>query len=344
MPTEASLGTEDGKEPLVGADLLRTEWRLAFDAAEEALRASGRYLPDQARRAEVARLKGEREATAALLRSLAHDQHSSDQFLHRFMQPEEARKLLGLPAGVTSFVFRLDGVLIGSAAVHAAAWAETFDEFIFNRAERTHGRFVAFDLRRDYLEHIHGKPRLEGVRACLASRGIRLPEGDPDDPPGAETVHGLANRKNQALVRRLDDRGVRALEGSRHYLEIAHDAGVHSAVVSASAHTYMILARAGIADFIDDVVDANAIAEEHLREEPAPDWLLEACRRLGVEPEHAAAFETDAAGVAAGHAGGFKVVVGVDRAGRPNVLRAAGADVVIDGLTDLLDHDLASLL
>ena len=157
-------------------------------------------------------------------------------------------------------------------------------------------------------------------------------------------MHGLANRKNQALVRRLDDRGVSALEGSRHYLEIAHDAGVHSAVVSASAHTYMILARAGIADFIDDVVDANAIAEEHLREEPSPDWLLEACRRLGVEPDHAAAFETNEAGVAAGHAGGFKVVVGVDRAGRPNALRAAGADVVIDGLTDLLDHDLASLL
>ncbi len=242
---------------------------------------------------------------------------------------------------MTSFVFRLNGVLIGSAAVHAAAWAETFDEFIFNRTERTRGRFAPFDRRTDYLERIHGKPRLEGVRAFLASRGIRLPEGDPDDPPAAETVHGLANRKNQALVRRLDERGLSALEGSRHYLEIAHDAGVHSAVVSASAHTYTILARAGIADFIDDVVDADAIEEEHLRPEPAPDWLLAACRRLGVEPEHAAAFETNAAGVAAGHAGGFKVVVGVDRAGRPDVLRAAGADVVIEGLDeDLLDGDL----
>jgi beta-phosphoglucomutase-like phosphatase (HAD superfamily) len=145
-------------------------------------------------------------------------------------------------------------------------------------------------------------------------------------------------------VRRLDQRGVRALEGSRHYLEIAHDAGVHSAVVSASAHTYMILARAGIADYIDDVVDAKAIEEEHLREEPAPDWLLAACERLGVEPEHVAVFETDAAGVAAGHVGGFRVVVGVDHNGRPDALRAAGADVVIEGLTDLLDHDLASWL
>ena len=334
-----------GKEPIVGADLLRTEWRLAFDAAETALRASGRDLPEPARRAETARLKSERESTAALLRALAHDQHSSDQFLHRLMQPDEALRLLGLPPGVTSFVFRLDGVLIGSAAVHAAAWAETFDEFIFDRAERTHGRPSCRSTgSATTWQHIHGKPRLEGVRAFLASRGIRLPEGDPDDPPGAETVHGLANRKNQALVRRLDDRGVSALEGSRHYLEIAHDAGVHSAVVSASAHTYMILARAGLADFIDDVVDAKAIEEEHLREEPAPDWLLAACERLGVEPEHVAVFETDAAGVAAGHVGGFKVVVGVDHTGRPDALRAAGADVVIEGLTDLLDHDLASWL
>jgi HAD superfamily hydrolase (TIGR01509 family) len=327
-----------GKEPIVGADLLRTEWRLAFDTAETALRASGSDLPEQVRRAEAARLKRERETTSALLRALAHDQHASDQFLHRFMQPDEARKLLRLPAGVTSFVFRLDGVLIGSATVHAAAWAETLDAFLFNRAERTHGIFVPVDRQKDYLEHIHGKPRLEGVRAFLASRGIRLPEGDPDDPPGAETVHGLANGKNQALVRRIEERGVSALEGSLHYLEIAHDAGVHSAVVSASAHTYMILAHAGIADYIDDVVDGNVIEKEHLREEPEPDWLLAACERLGVEPAHVAVFETDAAGIAAGHAGGFKVVVGVDRMGRPDELRAAGADVVIAGLTDLLDE------
>ena len=332
------------EEPLVGADLLRTEWRTAFDAAEAALRKSGHDLPEQARREETTRLKVERETTAVLLRALAHDQRSSAQFLHRFMQQEQARKLLGLPAGVTSFVFRLDGVLIGSAAVHAAAWKETFDEFTLDRVERTHGRFPPFDARTDYLKHIHGKPRLEGVRAFLASRGVRLPEGDPDDPPGAETVHGLANRKNQALVRRLDERGVTAFEGARHYVEIAHDAGVHSAVVSASAHTYMILARAGFADLIDDVVDANAIEEEHLREEPAPDWLLAACRRLGVEPQEAAVFETDPAGVAAGKAAGFRVVVGVDRNGRPEELRAAGADVVIEGLADLLDRDLAAWL
>ncbi|HYA09450.1 MAG TPA: HAD family hydrolase, partial [Gaiellaceae bacterium] len=140
------------------------------------------------------------------------------------------------------------------------------------------------------------------------------------------------------------ERGVRAFEGSLHYLEIAHDAGVHSAVVSASAHTFMILARAGIADFIDEVVDANTIAAGQLREEPAPDWLLAACRELGVEPQHAAAFETTPAGVAAARAGGFAVVVGVDRAGRPDALRAAGAHVVIAGLADLLDRELAAWL
>ena len=305
-----------GKEPIVGADLLRTEWRLAFDAAETALRASGRDLPEPARRAETARLKSERETTAALLRALAHDQHSSDQFLHRLMQPDEALRLLGLPPGVTSFVFRLDGVLIGSAAVHAAAWAETFDEFIFDRAKRTHRAFVPFDRQRDYVAHIHGKPRLEGVRAFLASRGIRLPEGDLDDPPGAETVHGLANRKNQALVRRLNDRGVSALEGSRHYLEIAHDAGVRSPFARRRAHVHDPRARRprGLHRRRRRCEGDRGGASPR---EPAPDWLLAACERLGVEPEHVAVFETDAAGVTAGHVGGFKVIVGVEHmAGR----------------------------
>jgi len=331
-------------DELVGADFLRSQWKTAFGAAEAALGAAGRDLPEPERRARARELQQEREATAELLRALAHDQDASARFLHRFMSSGEARKQLGLPPEVIAFVFRLDGVLIASAAVHAAAWKETFDELISNRIERTGGRFAHFDRQTDYYAHIHGKPRLDGVRAFLASRGIRLPEGSPDDPPGTETVHGLANRKQESLVRRLDESGVRVFEGSRHYLELAHDAGVRSAVVSASAHTYMILARAGLADYVDEVVDANTIAAEGLREKPEPDWLLAACRELEVTPDHAVVFETDPAGCAAGRAAGFDVVVAADRTGNPDACRAAGADLVIAGIADLLDRDLAASL
>lgn len=238
-------------------------------------------------------------------------------------------------------MFNLDGVLIGSAALHVAAWAETFDEFISARIERTGGQFAPFNPLGDYPSHIHGKPRLEGVRAFLASRGISLPAGDPGDPPGTETVHGLANRKSAALTRRLDEQGVTAFQGSRRYLEAARDAGVHRAVVSASANTQTILDRAGLADLIEDCVDGNTMLAERLRGRPAPDTLLAACRQLGVEPERAAVFETSPAGVAAARAGGFGLVVGVDRTGRAEVLRAAGADLVVTGLTELLERSLA---
>lgn len=332
--------------PPVGADLLRTEWREAFRAADSALHAAARLLPDAEVRGRAGRLRDERERTGTLLRSLARDQHASAAFLHRFLPPDQARKLLGLPQGVEALVFRLDGVIVASAAVHAAAWAETFDEFLSRRAEQAGNRFplVHFHPRTDYVRHIHGKTRHEGVRAFLASRGIRLPEGTPDDAAGAETVHGLANRKNLALVRRLEQQGVSAFDGSRHFLGLAHDAGVRCAVVSASAHTYMILDRAGLTDFVDEVVDGSRILAEGLRPEPAPDWLLAACRELEVDPERAAVFETTPAGVAAGRAAGFAVVVGVDREGQPEELRAAGADVVLGGLADLLDRELAAWL
>jgi HAD superfamily hydrolase (TIGR01509 family) len=226
-------------------------------------------------------------------------------------------------------------VLIGSAAIHIAAWTETFDEFISRRIERTGGRFALFNPRVDYPRHIHGKPRLDGVRAFLASRGISLPEGEPGDSPGLETVHGLANRKNQALLRRLDEHGVHAFEGSRRYLEIAHDAGLQCAVVSASANTPTILERSGLADLIDQSVDGNTIIAERLRAKPAPDTLLAACRQLGVDPQRAAAFETTPAGIAAARAAGFRTVIGVNSPGRADGLRAEAADFVVTGLDEL---------
>ncbi len=237
-------------------------------------------------------------------------------------------------------VFNLDGVLVGSAAVHAAAWSETFDDFLIARTERGQFAPAPFNPRTDYPAHIHGRPRLEGVRAFLASRGISLPEGQPDDPPGAETVHGLANRKKAALLRRLDERGVKAFEGARTYLELAREAGVRCAVLSASANTATILERAGIASLIDVCVDGNTIAAEQLRARPEPDMFLEACRQLGVEPRDTAVFETSAAGVAAARAGGCELVLGVDRAGRWNALHDEGATIVISGLDEILERRL----
>ena len=171
---------------------------------------------------------------------------------------------------MTACVFNLDGALIGSAPIHAAAWADTFNEFISARVERTGGRFVAFDSRNDYYAHLHGRPRLDGVRAFLASRGVSLPEGDPNDEPGSETVHGLANRKRAALLHRLEDADLSAFVGSRRYLQLCEDAGLRRAVVSASANTQTILALTGLTSLIEARIDGNTMVAEQLRASRRP--------------------------------------------------------------------------
>ncbi len=318
---------------------LSEHWRTALDAADAALLAARFDFSADELHGYTSRLRDERSSTMHLLEQIARERGQSDWSVHLLI-PFEARKLLGLPANVTACVFDLEGVLIASATVHAAAWQETFDRFIWARTERTGGRFAPFapfNPHTDYPRHIHGKPRLEGVRAFLATRGISLPEGNPDDPPDSETVHGLANHKNAALLRRLDEQGVTAFADTRHYLETARSAGVHCAVVSASANTDTILERAGLAELIDESVDGNTILAEGLHGLPAPDTLLAACRQLEIEPSHAAAFETSTAGVDAARAAGFRFVVGVDRTGQADALRAHGADRVVAGLGDLLD-------
>jgi HAD superfamily hydrolase (TIGR01509 family) len=326
-------------------DHLSAHWRAAFDAAEDALRAARPALPSRELAARSAGLAAERRSTLGLLKALAREEGVSPRFLHMTPRRDEKR-LLGLPVGITACVFNLDGVLIGSAALHIAAWTQTFDELIWARADRSRAGIaplvVPFNPAVDYWRLIHGRPRLEGVRAFLASRGIKLPEGDPRDPPGTETVHGLANRKNELLRRRIEERGVSAYEGSLHYLETALEAGVHTAVVSASANTRTILERAGLADFVEGCIDGNAIVAEHLRGRPAPDRLLAACREIGIEPEQAAAFETSPAGIAAAQAGGFALVVGVDQTGCADSLRAGGAELVVPGLAELLERRLAA--
>jgi beta-phosphoglucomutase family hydrolase len=238
--------------------------------------------------------------------------------------------VLGLPDGVTACLFDLDGVLTRTAEVHARAWKQTFDAFLQKRGEKP------FDLVHDYDEYVDGKPRLDGVRDFLASRGIELGEGPPDDASGAETVNGLANAKNELVLRLIHDQGVEAYEGSVRYLHAARDAGLRRAVVSSSHNCHDVLVAAGIEDLLEVRVDGVVAEERKLRGKPAPDTFLEAARILGVAPEHAAVFEDALAGVQAGHDGGFGCVVGVDRAGQRDALLDHGASVVVDDLADLL--------
>jgi beta-phosphoglucomutase family hydrolase len=244
--------------------------------------------------------------------------------------------VLGLPDNVTVCLFDLDGVLTDTARVHNAAWTETFDDFLRQRAEETGEPFVPFDPEADYQAHVDGKKREDGVRDFLASRGIRLPEGTREDPPGAPTVHGVGNRKNELLLAVIERDGVDVYEGSRRYLVAAKAAGLRRAVVSSSANTQQVLQVTGLADLVDHRVDGVTARERHLAGKPAPDTFLAAAADLGAEPAHAAVFEDALAGVQAGRAGGFGCVVGVDRVGQADGLREQGADIVVQDLEELL--------
>jgi beta-phosphoglucomutase family hydrolase len=246
--------------------------------------------------------------------------------------------MLGLPDGVRGCLFDLDGVLTKTAAVHDAAWKEMFDGYLRERAAQTGQPFVPFDPDGDYEEYVDGKPRADGTRSFLASRGIELPEGSADDPPDAQTVHGLGNRKNEILLRRIREDGVEAYEGSVRYVRAAKDAGLRRAVVSSSANCRDVLIAAGIADLFEERIDAVVAGREHLKGKPAPDTFLAGARALGLEPSAAAVYEDALAGVAAGRAGRFGCVVGVDRAGHADALKQHGADIVVADLAELLDR------
>jgi beta-phosphoglucomutase family hydrolase len=245
--------------------------------------------------------------------------------------------MLGLPAGIRACLFDLDGVLTNTAAVHAAAWKEMFDEFLRAYSVQHGIAFRPFDARAEYDEHVDGKPRVDGVRDFLASRGILLPEGTPGDPPAAMTVNGLGNRKNEAVQRRIRTEGVEVFEGSRVYLQEVEKAGLRRAVVSSSANTREVLDVTGLAPYIEEVVDGVTIRTEGLHGKPAPDTFLAAAQRFGLQPSEAAVFEDALAGVAAGRAGAFGLVIGVDRVGQADDLRANGADVVVRDLAELLE-------
>ena len=241
-----------------------------------------------------------------------------------------------LPSAIRACLFDLDGVLTDTVSLHAAAWKEMFDTFLRWRAADEGAQFVPFDPVRDYREFIDGKQRSDGVRSFLASRGIALPEGSPGDPADALTVSSLGDRKNELLLAMIHERGVQAYDGSVRFVQAVRDAGLRRAVVSASANCREVLEAAGIADLFEVRVDGNVAQQEHLRGKPAPDMFLAAARMLGVAPGEAAVFEDALAGVAAGRAGGFGLVVGVDRVGQADALRAHGADSVVTDLAELL--------
>jgi beta-phosphoglucomutase family hydrolase len=235
---------------------------------------------------------------------------------------------LGLPNGIRACLFDLDGVLTQTALVHAAAWKEMFDHFLHERSEETGEPFVPFDPVADYDEYVDGKPRYDGVASFLAARGIELPE---------KRIRALGDRKNDLVLKLIEQRGVEAYEGSVRYVTAARGAGLRRAVVSASANAQAVLEAAGISDLFEVRIDGVVAAEQHLQGKPAPDTFLAAARALGVVPSAAAVFEDALAGVAAGRAGKFGFVVGIDRAGQRDALRERGADIVVDDLSELLE-------
>ncbi len=243
---------------------------------------------------------------------------------------------LRLPEGIAACLLDLDGVVTETAVLHAAAWKQMFDEYLAARASRSGVPLVAFDPVADYDAFVDGRPRLEGTREFLRSRDIELPEGRPTDPAGAETVNGLASRKNDLLLDLIDRRGVAVYPGSLRFLHEARRLAIATAVVSSSANTLQVLRAGELVELFDAVVDGLVAEAEHLKGKPAPDTYLAAAQRLAVAPEQAAVFEDAQVGVEAGRAGRFGLVVGVDRGGRHDALVAHGADLVVTDLAELV--------
>ncbi|MFF0676978.1 beta-phosphoglucomutase family hydrolase [Streptomyces tendae] len=241
---------------------------------------------------------------------------------------------LGLPDDMQACLFDLDGVVTRTAVVHAAAWKETFDAFL---RERDGAGFRPF-TDSDYDQYVDGRPRADGVRSFLASRGVELPEGSPDDPPDAQTVNGVGNRKNELLLEKIRTDGVEPYEGTLRYIDAVRGAGLATAIVSSSANTRDVLRSIDAERLFDVRIDGVVARERKLPGKPHPDTFLAAARDLGVEPSRAAVFEDALAGMDAGRSGHFGYVVGVDRVGQTDALYAHGADRVVKDLAELGGH------
>ena len=233
-------------------------------------------------------------------------------------------------------LFDLDGVLTDTASLHAACWKQTFDEYLRKRAAQGSGELRLFDPGEDYRLHVDGKPRSDGVRDFLRSRGIQLPEGSPDDPPQAETVSGLGNRKNELVNRAIEDTGVKPYDGSVELIRHLRRQGFKIAVATSSRNCDTVLRAAKLEAFFEVRVDGNTISAQRLSGKPAPDMFLAAARLLGADPKRTVVVEDAISGVQAGSNGGFGLVIGVARKGNAEELRRNGAHVVVDDLRELV--------
>jgi beta-phosphoglucomutase family hydrolase len=234
-------------------------------------------------------------------------------------------------------LFDLDGVITNTAKVHAACWKKMFDEYLQQRATHRGEAFKPFDLGRDYRLHVDGKPRYDGVRDFLKSRSIQLPEGSPDDPPQAETVCGLGNRKNRLVTKAIEDMGVQAYEGSVRFVRQLRRDGFKVAIVSSSENCAAILKAAKLDDLFEVRVDGAMVEAEQLAGKPAPDTFLIGARLLGVEPARTVVVEDAISGVQAGLSGNFGLVIGVARKGDTEELARHGAHLVVNDLDELVD-------
>ncbi|MDT8440651.1 MAG: beta-phosphoglucomutase family hydrolase [Desulfuromonadales bacterium] len=232
-------------------------------------------------------------------------------------------------------LFDLDGVLTMTMPIHARCWKTMFDAYLQERAARLGGDWRPFSIDNDYLVHVDGKLRQDGVRAFLASRGIEIAEGRPEDGPERETVYGLGNRKDRLFGELLARDGVEILAGSLQLLHRVRDWGLKTAVVSASKNCRRILQSAGIEPLFDTVVDGLVAARLGLPGKPDPATYLEAARQLGVTAAAAVVIEDAVAGVEAGRAGQFGLIIGIDHHGDPQTLRQHGADIVVTDLAEL---------
>lgn len=241
------------------------------------------------------------------------------------------------PSSYRAAILDLDGVVTETARLHARAWKEMFDAFLDERADRAGENHSPFDAEADYDRYVDGKPRYDGVRSFLAARGIDLPEGDPEDPPTAETIQGLGNRKNEIFHALVEEHGVHVYDDAVEQINRWRSRGWGVAVVSSSKNCKAILEAADLQDLFDVRVDGVVSERLGLEGKPAPDIFLEAADRLEVEPTHAMVFEDARAGVEAGRSGEFGLVVGVSRNGNEEALRAHGADTVVHDLRKVED-------
>ena len=242
-------------------------------------------------------------------------------------------------ANFDAVLFDLDGVITKTAALHAAAWKRLFDEYLKKLAARTGSPYEPFDPLRDYQSHVDGKSRYDGVKDFLKSRHMTLPPGQPNDGPDQETIYGLGNKKDEYFEECLRETGVVVYPGTVQYLRAARAAGLKAAVVSSSHHCREIIQSAGLAPMFETRIDGHEIERLHLHGKPAPDTFLEAARRLGALPAKAIVIEDALAGVQAGRAGDFGLVIGVNRENQAEALRQHGADIVVADLAEMLPSE-----